>query len=87
MSKKQIELVNKIMEAFNWLNEDLSYVQMSGIVELKDEDIETYTRENVEEQSFDHWYEWSQIYSEDSSRGEILIPLIGDKYMKFDFNS
>ena len=80
------EFIEKVNEAFEWLKEDLIYVAMVGIVDINDEEIQTYAKE-VEEQSFDHWYEWSEMMSEDCAIGEALIPLYDDMYMKFEFNS
>lgn len=81
------EFVEKVNEAFKFLNEDLIYVAMVGIVDINDEEIQTYVKEDVEDQSFDHWYEWSEMMSECTARGEALIPLYDDMYMKFEFNS
>jgi len=80
-------MIEKINEAFKWLNEDLIYVAMVGLIEYGDIDPNIYTKESVEEQSFDHWYEESKMISEDTAVGTALIPLEGDWYMQFEFNS
>lgn len=80
-------MIEKINEAFKWLNEELIYVAMIGIVDIHEEETGFYVRESIEEKSFDHWYEESKMISEDSATGTALIPLEGDMYMKFEFNS
>ena len=80
-------IIEKIDEAFKWLNEDLSYVSMMGVVDIKEEETGFYIKELVDDKYFDHWYEESKMISEDSAVGTALIPLEGDMYMKFEFNS
>ena len=82
-----IKMINKINEAFKWLNEDLIYVAMIGIVDIHEEETGFYTKESIEGQTFDHWYEESKMISEDTATGTTLIPLEGNTYMKFEFNS
>ena len=80
-------MIEKINEAFKWLNEDFIYVAMIGIVDIHEEETGFYVKEAIEGQSFDHWYEESKMISEDTAMGMALIPLEGDMYMKFEFNS
>jgi len=80
-------MIEKINEAFKWLNEDLIYVEMVGLIEYGDINPNDFTKEDVEEQSFDHWYEQSSMISEDTATGTALIPLEGGWYMEFEFNS
>ena len=77
----------KITEAFDYLRQDLSYVVMVGVVEYGDIDPNKFKKEDVEEQSFDHNYNWSEIYDEDCGRGEFLIPFYDDVYMRFEYSS
>jgi len=77
----------KITEAFDYLREDLSYVAMIGVVEYGDIDPNKFKKQDVEEQSFNHEYNWSEIYDEDCGRGEFLIPFYDDVYMWFEYNS
>ena len=80
-------MIEKINEAFKWLNEDLIYVAMISIVDINEEETDLYVKETIEEMSFNHWYEESKMISEDTATGIALIPLEGDMYMKFEFNS
>jgi hypothetical protein len=80
-----IILINRINEAFEYLREDLTYVSMVGLVESIDINHNKYIRHKIEHQRFDHEYEFSEIYDEDCSRGEVLIPLYGNTYMLFEF--
>jgi hypothetical protein len=80
-------MIDKINEAFKWLNEDLMYVSMVGLIEYGEINPNDFTKEDVEEQSFDHWYEQSSMISEDTAIGSALIPLEGGWYMEFEFNS
>jgi hypothetical protein len=86
-NKNNIKIIDKINEAFKWLNEDLIYVAMIGIVDIDEEETGFYTKESIEEHTFNHWYEESKMISEDTATGTALIPLEGNMYMKFEFNS
>jgi hypothetical protein len=81
------KFIEKVNEAFDWLNEDLIYVAMVGFVNFPDIDQSQFKKETVKEKSFNHFFEWSKMVSEDTARGEALIPLKGGVYMKFEFDS
>lgn len=87
MDTKNEIMIEKISEAFEWLNEDLVYVAMVGILKREDIDLSAYIKASVKEQGFDHWYEDSVVIDEDTAVGTALIPLENDWYMKFQFNS
>jgi len=80
-------MIERINEAFDWLREDLIYVSMIGLVEYGDINPNEYTKQTVDLQGFDHWYEQGKMISEDTATGLALIPLKDGWYMQFEFNS
>ena len=81
----------RINEAIEYLKEDMSYAAIIGAIYLPDIELKDWTKQNVEEQSFNHVYEQKNgghQHSEDCWSGETLIPLDDkEEYLLMEWSS
>jgi hypothetical protein len=84
-----MNIQEQIDEILEFLKADCSYAAITGTIFKDDIDVSQYEREEVEDQSFDHFYliQKGCAAIEDYFHGTTLIPIGNDVYVQCEWSS